>query len=491
MSAIRSASSPKGEKKHTAVIVLGMHRSGTSALGGVLSQLGCDLPAHLMPAHETNPKGFFESMAIYKLNDAILASAGSNWYDWLPFNRTWFQSPPAGEFADRAIEVLLEEFGGSPLFVMKDPRICRLFPFWANVLEVADIRPAIVHIHRNPLDVAASLRVRDGKAAELTQLVWLCHMLNAERDSRGMARSFVSYDQLLQNWAGLVERVGQDLDIGWPRSPARAAIEIDAFLTSSLHHHMQAKEQILENPLASIWVRETYRILQNWVQDGERKEDYSTLDSIAREFEHSASAFARLIDAGLAAQENARKAGSEVKQLQVVLSQEKARLAEAENVREEVSSRAESEKEALRQTIADTQRALEQERADHREAQTNIVRLVAEQTDLLKAIAEAENREVEARATLEQMKQALVCADDENDALREDVDQFCQVLVRSERGVAKLSVVAREVLEIIERNQASLVQAFAHDTLSLANVDYSGEMSAISKLIVEIDNIIS
>lgn len=435
------ASSSKEKKKHTAVIVLGMHRSGTSALGGVLSQLGCDLPAHLMPAHESNPKGFFESMAIYELNDAILASGGSSWYDWLPFNRTWFQSPPAGEFADRAVEALREEFGGSSLFVMKDPRICRVFPFWANVLEAADIRPAIVHIHRNPLDVAASLRGRDGKDADLTQLVWLCHVLSAERDSRGMARSFVSYDQLLQNWAGLAERVGQALDIGWPRSFARVAATIDGFLTPSLHHHMQAKEQILDNPLASIWVREVYRILQHWAQDGEREEDHATLDLIAQEFEHSASAFARLVDRGVVAEEKARNAGSEVKELQAVLVQEKTRL-------------------------------------------------VSEKTDLLKTIAEAENRETEARATLEQMKQALSRADDENDALREEVDQFRRALDCRQSEIAKLSVAAHEARDVFERNQALLVSGHAHDMPDDVKAHFFAEISVISKIIVEIDNII-
>ncbi len=479
------------KKTHTAVIVLGMHRSGTSALGGVLSQLGCDLPAHLMPAHESNPKGFFESMAIYELNDAILASGGSSWYDWLPFNRTWFQSPPAGEFADRAAEALREEFGGSSLFVMKDPRICRVFPFWVNVLKAADIRPAVVHIHRNPLDVAASLRARNGKDTDISQLVWLCHVLSAECDSRGMTRSFVSYDQLLQNWAGLAERVGEDLDISWPRSSARVAAAIDGFLTPSLQHHMQAKEQILDNPLASTWVRETYRILQRWAQEGEREEDHATLDIIAQEFEHSTSAFARLVDRGVVAEEKARKAGSEVKELQAVLTQEKARLTEAENARKEVSSRAETEKEAFRTAIADIQRALEQELTDHREAQANVARLVSEKTDLLKTIAEAENRETEARATLEQMKQALSRIDDENDALREEVDQLRRALDRSQTDIAKISVAAREASDLFERNQTLLVQGDAHYMSDVVKNNNSSEKSEINNILFDIYDILS
>ena len=43
-----------------AVIVLGMHRSGTSALTRVISLLGADLPSSLMPANLSNEAGFFE-----------------------------------------------------------------------------------------------------------------------------------------------------------------------------------------------------------------------------------------------------------------------------------------------------------------------------------------------------------------------------------------------------------------------------------------------
>ena len=41
-------------KSRYAVVVLGMHRSGTSALAGVMGHLGCDLPKMLMPANEAN-----------------------------------------------------------------------------------------------------------------------------------------------------------------------------------------------------------------------------------------------------------------------------------------------------------------------------------------------------------------------------------------------------------------------------------------------------
>lgn len=72
-----------------ALIVLGMHRSGTSALAGVLAQMGCDLPQDLMPSTAFNPRGHFESLQVYHLNDAILASGG-------PRGMTGRPSTPSG-----------------------------------------------------------------------------------------------------------------------------------------------------------------------------------------------------------------------------------------------------------------------------------------------------------------------------------------------------------------------------------------------------------
>jgi len=131
----------------TALIVLGMHRSGTSALAGVLAKMGADLPQDLMPANEFNPDGYFESLLAYKLNDALLGSAGSSWDDWHAVNADWYGSPRKQEYILRAQEMLAQEFGASSFFVLKDPRICRLVPFWNEVMEEGGITPRLHASH--------------------------------------------------------------------------------------------------------------------------------------------------------------------------------------------------------------------------------------------------------------------------------------------------------------------------------------------------------
>ena len=149
-----------GDVKKTAILVAGMHRSGTSAISRILNLLGCALPKTMDTAGPDNPRGFWESLAIRDLNDRILASAGSAWDDWEPFDPRWYASPVVEEFRDRARATLAEEFGDCRFFVLKDPRICRLLPFWVDSLNGIGATSYIVTPIRNPLDVAMSLEAR-------------------------------------------------------------------------------------------------------------------------------------------------------------------------------------------------------------------------------------------------------------------------------------------------------------------------------------------
>src|ERR1700722_13492144 len=83
-----SASSPKRQ----AILVLGMHRSGTSAVGGVVNALGAAAPKTLLKPDEGNPRGFFESAHLAVAHNSLLASAGSYWHDWRKLDPLWFRS---------------------------------------------------------------------------------------------------------------------------------------------------------------------------------------------------------------------------------------------------------------------------------------------------------------------------------------------------------------------------------------------------------------
>ena len=282
-----------GSTPKIAVLVAGMHRSGTSALTRVLNIAGCDLPWTLMKRerHSGNVAGFWESQAIMDLNQEILASAGSFWDDWRPFDQDWYRSPAAGEFRERAQDLMQSEFGGSRLFVLKDPRLCRLMTFWVEAARAFGAQPVVALPIRNPWDVAASLQVRNHIDPSVGQLIWLRHTLEAEADSRALRRTCLRYEQLLSDAQAVVDRVGSDLGVSWP-SPSRADREtkIAEFLSPDLHHHKSEDAFALSNPDLSDWVKESFGILDRWARGEVRDEDRPNLDRIKDAFDEATPA---------------------------------------------------------------------------------------------------------------------------------------------------------------------------------------------------------
>ncbi|HVG47264.1 MAG TPA: sulfotransferase, partial [Rubellimicrobium sp.] len=219
-----------------ALVVLGMHRSGTSALSGALHHMGATMPRTPMPGTPNNPFGHFESLKVWELNEAILEATGSSWDDCLRFDADWLASSPGREMGLRAQAVLAEEYGSEAIVLLKDPRICRFFVFWRTALEQAGFDPVVVHIHRDPLEVAASLTRRNGLSTTLGLLLWLRHVLDAEEQSRGLPRVFVDYASLLGDWAGTIGKISATLHLDWPTSSDQVRDAMSEFLRPELRH---------------------------------------------------------------------------------------------------------------------------------------------------------------------------------------------------------------------------------------------------------------
>ena len=286
------------------ILVAGMHRSGTSPVARMLNILGCALPQTLMAPHPSNEKGFWESPEIVKVNSEILVSAGSTleeWRadEWREFDSRWYASPVAESFRARAREVLVREFGDSPLFVIKDPRLCRLLPFWIEALEAFGAQPLVVSPIRNPLDVAESLEARDGIASAIGMLMWLQHVLSAEAESRGVGRVFLRYEHLLSKPHEIADRLNDVLGIAFPRRMSDVDAEIDEFLSRDLRHHRTEDVDVFENPRLSDWIRTSFAIFNRWSSARERKGDRATLNRIKTDFDEAMPAFDRAVAVGL------------------------------------------------------------------------------------------------------------------------------------------------------------------------------------------------
>jgi hypothetical protein len=193
---------------------------------------------------------------------------------------------------------LAAEYGDSALFVLKDPRICRLAPFWLPVLRDTGCRTLVILPLRHPRDVAASLEHRAGYDRDYGLLMWLRHVLDAEAETRGTRRVFTSYEALMTDWSAEIRRIGEGLGLSWPRSVSVARPEIDAFLSRDLQHFARTGVERAATTALPVLVRKTYEILTTWAQEGERPSDHGRLDKLRGKLDAATDSFGGLARRG-------------------------------------------------------------------------------------------------------------------------------------------------------------------------------------------------
>ena len=199
------------------ILVLGMHRSGTSVASRGIHALGADLGDNLMkPVANNNEKGFWEDLDFNRMNERILAKAASGWHFLQPIKTDLFQG---AEFAAERIEaaqLLVQKLKKASVFAIKDPRTAVLLPFWQCVISDLGIQPSYLITLRNPLETAESLRKRDGFDHQKSLVLWLKHAHAAIKETEEAKRIFVSYDRLMISPRKELERIADGLNLTMP-----------------------------------------------------------------------------------------------------------------------------------------------------------------------------------------------------------------------------------------------------------------------------------
>ena len=276
-----------------AVLVLGMHRSGTSSLTGALIHLGGAAPAHIMPAMPDNERGFWESSAVMALNDEILSAGKSEWTDWRRFDLDCIDAGALETFHSRAAATLAAEFGGAPIPVVKDPRICRLMDFWAPVFDEIGWAARVVLPVRSPLEVAWSLDRRNRIHPSIGCLIWLRHVLEAEAATRELPRVVLDWTTFLRNRRGTLASLSARLELDWPRWSEEGLEAVDAFVSDDLRHCEADATELGTHPAVSALAREVYDEMLKLARDPDIRTPLSRLDDLRARFESSAALFDR------------------------------------------------------------------------------------------------------------------------------------------------------------------------------------------------------
>lgn len=224
-------------KDRRCILVLGMHRSGTSALTRCLNHLGVDLGKTLVPPEkDSNPLGHWENARVVEFNERLLALLGRNCHDDRLLPADW-QDRSEVKSLEKDLKHLLEaEFSCPGPIGIKDPRLCRLLPAWMPQIRSSFGEPLVILALRHPSEVAGSLQRRNQLLMAQGYLQWTLHILEAERVTRDCRRFIVQFDSLLEDWATELLPI-MDL-VGTDRYTSKSVHKsIENFLTPSLRHH--------------------------------------------------------------------------------------------------------------------------------------------------------------------------------------------------------------------------------------------------------------
>ncbi|HKZ11332.1 MAG TPA: hypothetical protein VJL61_11590 [Rhodanobacteraceae bacterium] len=224
-----------------AILVVGMHRSGTSAATRVLNLLGVELGGSLLDPGPGNRLGHWEHREVVAIHEALLRDLGMSWDDTRALPVEWTASAAAHAAMQRIAGLVAQEFSGSKLWAVKDPRLCRFLPLWIEALAGSGIDLRVLFVVRHPAAVADSLKARDGLDAAGTHLRWLEHFAEAEFATRDLPRAIILYDDLLSDWRSAMEWLAACFRLRWPGSIAAASPEIDAFLSEGERHNLVGK----------------------------------------------------------------------------------------------------------------------------------------------------------------------------------------------------------------------------------------------------------
>ncbi|MCD8524751.1 MAG: hypothetical protein LRY67_03080 [Gammaproteobacteria bacterium] len=266
------------------ILVIGMHRSGTSAMTGAIASLGLGLPMgdDLMQGGTDNPI-HYESRCLTAFNDELLHFLGLRWDFPADLPENWENSPSLNAWYERAKVVFHHAFKHAKTgIVWKDPRNCLLLPFWKKILN-QDVK--VLFIWRHPLEVARSLEYRNQFPVQYGLALWEQYNFLALTALQGLDVYLFQYDTLFQHHDDWFEMLAK-----W----CTANIDHNQFARTELcvnrnyrHHHEENSDELTENQRSllalirdldpmltsfpkieyterSTWVRELFRPAKNF-----------------------------------------------------------------------------------------------------------------------------------------------------------------------------------------------------------------------------------
>ena len=253
--------STAGSANASGIFILGMHRSGTSALTRVLNLMGPELPDDVLTADKYNSKGYWESNAVVQLNDRILNHFDKSWKTPSPMPQRWFGQAATQNFIAEAKELIRREFSLSTDFLIKDPRLSRTLPVWRAALSDIETPMVCLIAIRHPEEVCRSLMLRNNMSREHAYGLWTRYMVEAESHTRNMNCAFISYHRLLSNWHDTLAAAFDTARLYKYLEALKNNTTVGTFLCKDMQHNVIDQDSYVARSSASTAAMEVYERL--------------------------------------------------------------------------------------------------------------------------------------------------------------------------------------------------------------------------------------
>jgi glycosyltransferase involved in cell wall biosynthesis len=503
------------------IVILGMHRSGTSAITRGLQTLGVELGGSLLSGLDgNNAKGFWEDVDLNALNIDILSAIGSDWHHLAPIEQSDVTLLIKKGYFLRAVDLLRQKVSNVSIFGFKDPRVAKLLPFWKGVFKKCELDCGYVLVLRNPLSVVKSLEKRDGFDSEKSYLLWLEHVITSLSGTNGEKSILVDFDIMMQRPDLELARIATCF--GLKVNPIECQLYTNDFLEESLRHTVYKPDDLLLDYTCPPLVHEVYSVLhelasektqvdqlefenqiKNWINELNRLK--SPLKLIDRLWTKNADVMKAATDldmtVGRLNQMLSERDGQNLYLNQAVVDRE----GEISNLNRVLAERDERE-EKLSQEIAEqaTRVAglsetlvtregeisnLDRVLAERDEREEKLSQEIVEQAIRVAGLSEAlANREGE----ISNLNRAVAERDEFEYSLIEQEEKLKQEIVEQATRVASLSeALANREGEISNLNRVLAERGEREAKLKQGIVEHAQQVSNLTQSIVERDRIIS
>jgi len=229
--------------RRTAVLVVGMHRSGTSALTGLLALMGAYPGSDLIGPERSNAKGHFEPRKIVVINDALLNTLGAHATPSASLPANWMERNETHRVKDAVKKIILDDYSGRDIFVIKDPRLCLLLPLYRELCGELGIDIKIITTQRDVREVIRSLHDRDGLPHDICRAYYEKHIRALDLNLSGLQFLTVTFDQLIETPAEVMEKLRAFIPRLSPVNGQGSDLQIRQFIDPGLRHHRSRRAQ--------------------------------------------------------------------------------------------------------------------------------------------------------------------------------------------------------------------------------------------------------